>query len=160
MAQPSREFLLKDLLHAVYWFDESLQRHLQAAGWPRVSRTKSMLMINIADGVTRPIQMAANLGISRQAVHLALTELAEDGLVWVEADAHDKRAKRIRYSDDPRGVRMRDDALRTLHQAEETLAERLGPVLYRQLCRALRCDWGAPPAVPAPSLEQSADRDR
>jgi len=61
-------FLLKDLLRAVYWFDEGLQAHQEAAGWPRMSRTKSMIMINLADGITRPIQIAQNLariGMSR-----------------------------------------------------------------------------------------------
>lgn len=148
MADPQREFLLKDLLHAVYWFDESLQNHLEAAGWPRMSRTKSMIMINIADGVTRPIHIAANLGISRQAVHLALAELEQEGLVWLEPDPEDRRAKRVRYSDDPRGIKMRDDALRSLHQVEEQLEARVGAEAYRQLCKVLRADWGCPP-VPA-----------
>lgn len=141
---PQREFLLKDLLHAVYWFDESLQNHLEASGWPRLSRTKSMIMINIADGVTRPIQIAANLGISRQAVHLALAELEREGLVLMEADPDDRRAKRVRYSEDPRGIKMRDDALRTLHQVEAQLEKRVGRGAYRQLCKALRVDWGHP----------------
>ncbi len=145
MADPQREFLLKDLLHAVYWFDESLQNHLEAAGWPRMSRTKSMIMINIADGVARPIQIAANLGISRQAVHLALGELEQEGLVWLEPDPEDRRAKRVRYSDDPRGIKMRDDALRSLHRVEELLEARVGPGAYRQLCKVLRADWGCPP---------------
>ncbi len=146
MADRQREFLLKDLLHAVYWFDESLQNHLEAAGWPRMSRTKSMIMINIADGVTRPIHIAANLGISRQAVHLALAELEQEGLVWLEPDPEDRRAKRVRYSDDPRGIKMRDDALRSLHQVEEQLEARVGTEAYRQLCKVLRADWGCPPA--------------
>lgn len=103
----------------------------------------------IADGVTRPIQIAANLGISRQAVHLALAELEADGLVCMEPDPDDRRAKRVRYSDDPRGQRMRDDALRALHQVEAQLEKRVGVVLYRQLCRGLRSDWGRA-LVPGP----------
>lgn len=139
-----REFMLKDLLHAVYWFDESLQNHLEAAGWPRMSRTKSMIMINIADGVIRPSQIAANLGISRQAVHLALAELEQEGLVWLEPDPDDRRAKRVRFSDDPRGTRMRDDALQTLHDVEAALQKRIGTKRYQQLRQALRTEWGGP----------------
>jgi len=140
-----REFLLKDLLAAVYWLDESLQAHLEASGWPRTSRTKSMILINVADGVTRPIQIAGNLGVSRQAVHLALAELERDGLVRLEPDPDDRRAKRVRFSDDPRGARMRGDALRALARIEGELARRIGPTLHRSLCRALRADRGAPP---------------
>lgn len=144
MTDPQREFLLKDLLHAVYWFDESLQNHLEAAGWSRMSRTKSMILINIADGVMRPIQIAGNLGISRQAVHLALAELEQEGLVWLQPDPDDRRAKRVVFSDDPRGVRMRDDALRSLHEVEDQLRNRIGATLYGQLCKALRRGWGEP----------------
>lgn len=149
-----REFLLKDLLHAVYWFDESLQNHLEAAGWPRMSRTKSMIMINIADGVTRPIQIAANLGISRQAVHLALQELVRDGLIVLEPDPDDRRAKRVAYSSDPRGRRMRDDALRSLHRVEANLERQLGTPAYRQLCAALRAGWGRAVAPEADQVER------
>lgn len=143
-AEPGAAFLLKDLLHAVYWFDESLQNHLEAAGWPRMSRTKSMILINVADGVTRPIQIAANLGISRQAVHLALGELEEAGLVRIEPDPDDARAKRVCFSADPRGSRMRDDALRALHRIEGHLERLVGGDRYRQLCEALRLNWGHP----------------
>ncbi len=144
VTEQSHEFLLKDLLHAVYWFDESLQNHLERAGWPRMSRTKSMILINIADGVTRPIQIAANLGISRQAVHLALAELEQEGLVRMEPDPDDRRAKQVHFSDDPRGIDMRDDALRALHRLEDHLERRVGKGRYGQLRNALRLDWGKP----------------
>lgn len=144
MTDRSHEFLLKDLLHAVYWFDESLQNHLEGAGWPRVSRTKSMILINIADGVTRPIQIAANLGISRQAVHLALGELEQQGLVRVVPDPDDRRAKQVLFSDDPSGIEMRDEALRALHRLEDHLERRVGKAGYAQLRNALRLDWGDP----------------
>jgi DNA-binding MarR family transcriptional regulator len=145
-AEAGRAFLLKDLLSAVYWLDESLQAHLEAAGWPRHSRTKSMILINVADGVTRPIQIAEKLGISRQAVHLALGELEDEGLVRIEPDPDDRRAKRVRFSRDPRGARMRADALRALDRIERELERRIGKTLYRSLCRALRVERGAPPA--------------
>jgi DNA-binding MarR family transcriptional regulator len=139
-----QDFLLKDLLHAVYWFDEGLQAHLEASGWPRMSRTKSMIMINIADGVTRPIQIAANLGISRQAVHLALDELQQQGLLIIEPDPQDRRAKRVGFADDQRGRDMRNDALRSLHRIEKVLQSRIGPSLYRRLREAMQADWRDP----------------
>lgn len=150
-AEARRDFLLKDLVSAVYWFDESLQAHLEAAGWPRTSRTKSMILINVADGVTRPVEIAGNLGISRQGVHLALAELEDEGLVRSEPDPDDRRAKHVRFSEDPRGARMRADALRSLDRIERELEQRIGPTLYRSLCRALRAERGAPPEPkPAP----------
>ncbi len=38
-----------------------------------------MMMINLANGLTRPIQLAASLGISRQAVQLGLADLEKEG---------------------------------------------------------------------------------
>ncbi|CAA0102774.1 Uncharacterised protein [Halioglobus japonicus] len=147
MAKPTTEFLLRDLLTAVYWFDEGLQSHLEAAGWPRQSRTKSMMMINLANGLTRPIQLAARLGISRQAVQLALADLEKEGLIRLEPDPDDKRAKRAVYTDDPRGKQMQKAALEALHSIEAELEKRLGARAYAQFSRALRSDWG-PPLVP------------
>lgn len=144
MTERQPKFLLKDLLHALDWFDRSLQNHLEAAGWPRTSRTKSMIMIDISDGVTRPIQIAENLGLSRQAVHLALNEMVRDGLILLEPDPDDRRAKRVRFSDDPSGLRIRNDARRALLHAEDHLKRRLGGTDFRSLCRLLRTDWGEP----------------
>ena len=146
MKEPNRNFLLKHLLHAVYWFDESLQDHLEAAGWPRMSRTKSMIMINVADGVTRPIQIAANLGITRQAVHLALEELREMGLVQIEPDPNDKRAKQVRFAPDQRGEDMRNDALRSLHRIEKVLEQQIGAARFAKLREVMETDWGDPVA--------------
>lgn len=151
MSVPRQEFLLKHLVGAVYWFDEGLQALLEASGWHRVNRTKSMIMINIADGVTRSSQIAVNLGISRQAVHLALLELVDEGLVVLVPDPDDRRAKRVAFSEDPRGRAMRAAALEALQQIESLLEERLGSRLYAQLRKALARDWGPPAGVGAPA---------
>ncbi len=142
MDQPPQDFLLRHLLHAVYWFDDGLQDHLEAAGWPRTSRTKSMILINVADGVTRPIQIAANLGITRQAVHLALEELRKDGLVEMAPDPEDGRAKLVRFAPGKRGDAMRNDALASLQRIESTLKARIGAKRYDALKTIMAADWG------------------
>lgn len=145
LSEPDRDFLLKHLLHAVYWFDEGLQDHLEAAGWPRMSRTKSMILINVADGVTRPIEIAANLGISRQAVHLALEELRQTGLVQVDPDPDDKRAKRVSFApDQQQGEGMRLDGLRSLQRIETVLKQRVGSEPYAKMMEVMQADWGPP----------------
>jgi len=150
---PDHDFLLTDLLHAVYWFDEGLQAHLEAAGWPRMSRTKSMILINIADGVTRPIQIAANLGISRQAVHLALVDLQRDGLVLIGPDPADGRAKRVSFAADQRGEDMRKDALHSLRRIEHILEQRLGSRRFAILREVMRADWKDPITPDAPKRQ-------
>src|SRR3546814_18854169 len=80
----SRYFLMSGLLHAFYWMDEGLQNHLRAAGMPAVSRTQSLIMTNVADGVTPPAELARRLGISRPAVHPLLADLQTRGLTEPE----------------------------------------------------------------------------
>src|SRR3546814_1871220 len=77
---------MSGLLHAFYWMDEGLQNHLRAAGMPAVSRTQSLIMTNVADGVTRPAELARRLGISRQAVQQLLADLQTRGLIALVAD--------------------------------------------------------------------------
>ena len=56
-AQTERgQSLLGALLQAVYWADESLQESLLASGFERIPRTWSMVMVNISNGVKRPIR--------------------------------------------------------------------------------------------------------
>lgn len=144
MDELSRDFLLKHLLHAVYWFDEGLQDHFEAAGWPRMSRTKSMILINVSDGVTRPIQIAKNMGITRQAVHLALEELRKQGLVQIEPDPDDKRAKLVSFVAERDGESMREEGLRSLHRIESVLEKRIGSKRYAELKEVMSADWGDP----------------
>lgn len=132
----------KELLDAVYWFDESLQLHLKAAGWPAMSRTKSLIMLNIADGYERPIQIAERLGLTRQGVHLAIKELEKDGLVTMRDDPKDRRAKRVFFSKDDQRDQMRMDAISALQRIETELAARVGKRKFAAFRSVLGMDWG------------------
>jgi DNA-binding MarR family transcriptional regulator len=143
-AAPDQSFFLNDLRHAVNWFDEGLQSQLESAGWAPMSPTKSMILINIAQGVTRPGQIAANVGLNRQDIQLVLHELTKEGLVVLERDPEDSRATVVRYSPQVDGAQMRRNALKSLGVVESVLEKRLGATLFRQLRNALGKDWGAP----------------
>src|SRR3546814_20409604 len=88
---------MSGLLHAFYWMDEGLQNHLRAAGMPAVSRTQSLIMTNVADGVTRPAELARRLGISRQAVQQLLADLPPRGLLELVAHPVAARPQTTRY---------------------------------------------------------------
>ena len=62
------ELLMRGLLRAYYWMDESLQNGLQQAGYAPRTRTQTMILINISDGITRAAELARVLGVSRQAI--------------------------------------------------------------------------------------------
>lgn len=142
VSRPDRDFIFKDLLDAVYWFDESLQRQNKAAGYPEMSRSKSLIMLSIAQGMQRPIQIAEKIGLTRQAVHFALKELQDEGLISMEDDPDDKRAKRVFFSEDDKREEMRLFSIEALARIEAVLAERVGRRNFEIFRNVLQADWG------------------
>ena len=138
------EFLLRYLLSAVYWFDDGLQMHMEAKGWPRMSRTKSLILTSIANGIHRPSSIAETLGLTRQAVHLAIGELEQQKLVNVKPDPNDKRANLVTFRDAAQGKKMRDTAVSSLARIESVLRDRLGEELFEGLLMAMKSDWREP----------------
>jgi DNA-binding MarR family transcriptional regulator len=134
------EVLMRGLLRAYYWMDESLQNGLQRAGYRPRTRTQTMILIHISNGVTRAAELARALGVSRQAIQQQINDLEADDLVTQIPDPGDKRANRIVFSE--RGAALINQALATLRQSEQTLAMRLGFDAVSQMRRALTADWG------------------
>ena len=131
---------MRGLLHRFYWCDEGLQNSLRAVGMPSLSRTKSMIMVNISHGITRPSDLARNLGISRQAIQQTLVEMERKGLVRLVDDPSDGRAKIVRFS--RRGSGIGKAAFTAMNAVEEELVERLGTEAVEQLKHVLFSDWG------------------
>jgi DNA-binding MarR family transcriptional regulator len=140
MEDQPNEVLMRGLLRAYYWMDESLQNGLQKAGYLPRTRTQTMILINISNGVTRAAELARVLGVSRQAIQQQINELERDDLVTQLPDPDDRRANRIVFSE--RGSQLINAALATLRQSEQALAIRLGYETVNQLRRALMADWG------------------
>ena len=134
------EVLMRGLLRAYYWMDESLQNGLVQAGFQPRTRTQTMILINISNGITRAAELARVLGVSRQAIQQQINELERDGLVAQMPDPEDRRANRIVFSE--KGTELISAALASLRQAEQALAMRLGYETVRQLRSALTADWG------------------
>jgi len=131
---------MRGLLRAYYWMDESLQNGLQEAGYLPRTRTQTMILINIADGVTRAAELARVLGVSRQAIQQQINELERDDLVTQIPDPDDRRANRIVFSE--RGSQLINAALASLREAEQALGARIGYERLSQLRSALMSDWG------------------
>lgn len=132
----------RELLQAVYWFDESLQLHVKEAGYPPMNRTKSLILLSIAQGYERPIQIAEQLGLTRQGVHLAIKELESEGLISIADDPEDRRAKRVFFSRDDERDEMRWFATKALQHIEDKLAARVGKKDFETFRRVLQMDWG------------------
>ncbi len=134
------EILMRGLLRAYYWMDESLQNGLQQAGYQPRTRTQTMILINISNGITRAAELARVLGVSRQAIQQQINELEHDELVTQIPDPSDRRANRIVFSE--RGSQLINSALASLRQSEQALAIRLGYETVSNLRSALMADWG------------------
>jgi DNA-binding MarR family transcriptional regulator len=135
-----RNDLMIHIFQALVWLDESLQSRLKDHGWPDVSRAQSMVMLNVAAGVTRPSEIARKLGISRQAIHTTISQMVELGMLRLEVDAADGRHKRLHLTSF--GERMRADAQASMDCIMAGLEERLGKRLFAALIKALEQDWG------------------
>lgn len=135
-----KNVLIGTLAYALYWVDESLQASLEAAGWERMSRTRSMLMVNISAGINRPADLARSIGVSRQAIHQLLQGLKQEGFIRLVADPRDRRAKIVEF--DPAADQVRADASRIIAGIEKELAKRLGLREFNSLKKALNHDWG------------------
>jgi DNA-binding MarR family transcriptional regulator len=134
--------LILELLTAFYWFDEGLQNHLRARGWPEVTRPQSMLMCNLAQGLTRPSDIARRLGVSRQAVHTTLAQMTAKGILALADDPQDRRVKVVQLT--PMGEGMKRDAQAAMEVMVAELQRRIGARRLSQLRAGLLADWGDP----------------
>jgi DNA-binding MarR family transcriptional regulator len=132
--------LIIALFQRFCWLDEGLQARLHERGWPDVSRPQSMIMTNIVSGIVRPSDIARNVGISRQAIHSTINQMAKLGIVELAPDPEDRRHMIVSLTDI--GARMRRDAQRAMDALADQLADRLGRDRFDALLETLEADWG------------------
>lgn len=136
------DYLIIALLQRFGWVDEGLQARLRAKNWPNVSRPQSMVMINIASGVTQPSKIARNLGISRQAVHNTINQMVKMDMIALTPDPEDGRHMIASITET--GAKMREDAHQAMVELGAQLTDKLGEKGFTQLIELLQMDWGSP----------------
>ncbi len=134
--------LLIPLFEAFSWFDEGLQGLLREMGWSAVTRPQTMILIVVGRGVERPADIARALGVTRQSAGVTIAEMAAEGLIVLENDPGDKRAKIVRISD--KGERRRADSQAAMARLTSELERRIGKANVRKLEEALSSEWGLP----------------
>jgi len=147
---PANDYIIMSMLQGFYWFDDGLQNYLASRGWKPIPRSQSTVMMNVIAGANRAADIARNLGLTRQAVHVTINQMIEAGLVELEDDPTDRRMKRIVLTKEVEP--MRRDARRAIDLLVAELAERIGAQDMRNLYRALSKDWG-------PTVEFPKDED-
>lgn len=116
--------LILDLMRAFYWFDEQLRARLAQRGWSGITRSQSLVLANVANGVVRPSVIASNLGVSRQAMSQLLGEMSQAGLIDIVPDPDDRRAQWVVFSS--LGGPIREAASSILRDLEAQLAAAAG----------------------------------
>jgi len=134
--------LIVPLLQGFSWFDDGLQAYLEAKGWPQATRPQSMVMIHVVRGITRPIDIARSLGVSRQAIHTTISQMIELDLLALEHDSIDGRSKRVVIT--PNGLKMRAAANDAMLHMAAALEDRIGARCVEAMRHAFAADWGPP----------------
>jgi len=140
MAQPDHRYIMSGLLAGWDWFDNSLQNLVKGAGFRPLNKSQSMMILYVSAGVTRPIEIARKMRLSRQAIRHIANQLIALGVLTMEDDPEDGRSKILTTSN--RSEDLRTYAHKSIRRLEATLRERLGDDDYETLKRILSRDWG------------------
>ncbi|WP_374577332.1 MarR family winged helix-turn-helix transcriptional regulator [Phenylobacterium sp. J367] len=99
-------------------------------------------MANVALGVRRPSDIARRLGVSRQAIHATIIQMAKLGIVELANDPTNRRVKVVALT--AQGEAMRADAQKAMVLMGEALFERFGRAQVLKTAHLLGEDWGPP----------------
>lgn len=138
-----RDLIILHLLEAVSWFDQISREKLKQLGRPIVSRTQATLLAHIASGECRPTRLAERVGISKQAVSVALSDLEQRDMLIFEPDPEDGRAKVVKFA--PGIEQYREDTIAIFEDIEQTLTEVWGEHEMKIVRKALAIDWQSLP---------------
>lgn len=116
--------LLLDMMRTFLQMDEKLRERLQQRGWPSITRSQSMVLANVANGVTRASRLAENLGVTRQAMSQLLADMVKKGLIELIPDPDHGRAQLVQFAAQADGIR--EDARRVLRDLEAELEASIG----------------------------------
>lgn len=132
--------IFADLVRAIDWYDVSLQGLLVSKNLQSLNRTQSVMMIHIAEGVTRPSEIGHEMGTTRQNIHAMAKPLLNARIIELVPDPDDGRSKQYAFCDDSSG--LRDAALQMIRYLDRKLGERIGKDELKALKRTLSRDWG------------------
>jgi len=128
------------LVRASFWLDDGLQAYLLCHTGVSVPRVQSMMMVCIADGIDRPLDLAKRMHVSKQAIQQSLKELVAKDLILLETDPNDGRQKLIKYTQ--HGRKVTEVAKEGALKLEAELALRIGAKQVAAIREALALDWG------------------
>jgi len=132
--------IFAELVKAIDWYDVSLQSILAGRGMQSFNRTQSVMLIHIAEGITKPSDIAHDMGATRQNIHAMAKPLIDAHIIEVVPDPVDGRSKQYAFCED--SLELRDTVIQLLKHLDRQLGERIGKGDLKDLKRALSSDWG------------------
>lgn len=132
--------LFANLVKAIDWYDTSLQSVLASKNMTYVNRTQSIILLHIAQGTNKPSDIAVEMGTTRQNIHAMAGQLIDKGILKLEKDTADGRARMYVFTEESQ--ELRDEVVKVLKYLDKKLAERIGPDALKALKEALSMDWG------------------
>ena len=146
--------MVLSLLKAYYWLEGGVREHVRSRGAPEFTRSQAMLMANIILGYTHPSEIARQLDISRQAVHMVIRQMIAKDIVTLKDDPQKRRVKHVVLT--KLGQKMRDDGVTGMAILTAELGKRIGKANVNKLATLLNADWGPAPAVERLKIKTSA----
>ena len=98
------------------------------------------MLVHISEGITRPTEIAHEMGTTRQNIHAMAKPLLNTRIIELVPDPNDGRSKQYAFCDDSR--ELRDSVIRVLKSLDRKLGERIGKEDVKALKKALSRDWG------------------
>ena len=123
------------MIRALQKFEHDLQARLHQDGFVDVSVAHTNLLRHLNPEGMRLTALAADAGMTKQGVSQGVRALQARGLVAVEPDPCDRRAKRVVYT--PRGLALIASAIEHIIVLEGEWSDHLGTDRYAALRQGL-----------------------
>jgi DNA-binding MarR family transcriptional regulator len=140
LVKKSLQILLRDAHAAV---DAEVRAAVTRAGYSELNPGHYIVLRNLGENGARPSELAADAGVSRQAITKVVIDLERRGVVRRDPDPADGRGVIVRYTD--RGLEGLALARRRMAALEVDFAARIGASLWGDVRAALETLFGDPP---------------
>jgi DNA-binding MarR family transcriptional regulator len=142
-AAPPREIgIALSLLKYFYWIELGIRSYLRFRNNVEFSRAEGLVIASVLLGYTRPSDIARQLGVRRQGIHVTIQQMRKKGIVRLTQDPADGRIRQVELTSVAK--KMNDDGLVAMNLLWEELGKRLGHQNLEKAAKVLKADWGPP----------------
>jgi DNA-binding MarR family transcriptional regulator len=114
---------------------QDMVRNAIERGYPGVKNSHNGVFATLDREGSRAADMAAQMGMTRQSMGEIVREMAELGLVRMETDPQDRRAKLVTWT--PEGLAMAQEGFGHILEVEQAFADEFGAERYAWLRDAI-----------------------